>query len=355
MKKQPSLFEEKIELIQLDSVIGSGYETQVAELALIDKIAYRAARANMQKHSAIILKINDEFSGFFTYEVNHNVKEFCLLQSAMYPGKECKEIYSMMVQKIIDQNTDGYHMVMTVSNKHKLENPKVFLALGFKVNLAKSDFTYIYYGKEEQVRVKRLCHMAMTNLWNSTSGEWLKVKRAWNEQLEEAGRKYNIPNPKFASREGCWQGKAGMSNVVLSKQTVKDGEIITDKTKDLNGNASVLDPTACEIIARMFMPTNGCRIYNPFGGGVQMGFVAGGCNFEYLSSEKDLSQEYNKIYKIDPEMSINICQKTAELAETIGKMDISELVLFSDFAKRFYDNKEIAKEKGMSFFNKILM
>jgi len=73
------------------------------------------------------------------------------------------------------------------------------------------------------------------------------------------------------------------------------------------------------------------------------------------ASEKDLSKEYNKIYKIDTEMSINICQKTAELAETIGKMDISELVLFSDFAKRFYDNKEIAKKKGMSFFNKILL
>jgi len=73
------------------------------------------------------------------------------------------------------------------------------------------------------------------------------------------------------------------------------------------------------------------------------------------ASEKDLSQEYNKIYKLEPGMSINICQKTAELAETIGKMDISEIVLFSDFAKRFYDNKEIAKEKGMSFFNKILI
>jgi hypothetical protein len=143
----------------------------------------------------------------------------------------------------------------------------------------------MYYGTEQQVRVKRLCHMAMTNLWLSTSGEWLKVKREWNEKLEAAGLKYNIPNPKFASREGCWQGKAGMSNIVLSKQKVEDGEIITDATKDLNGNASVLDPTACEIIVRMFMPTNGCRVYNPFGGGVQMGFVAGGCGYEYLSSE----------------------------------------------------------------------
>ena len=32
-----------------------------------------------------------------------------------------------MVQKIIDQNTYGYHMVMTVSKKHDLENPKVFV------------------------------------------------------------------------------------------------------------------------------------------------------------------------------------------------------------------------------------
>ena len=284
-KKQISLFEQKVELINVDSVIGSGYELEVAELALIDKIAYRAARKNMQIHSAVILKIDDVFSGFFTYEINHKVGEFCLLQSAMYPDRQDTEIYSLMIDEIIKQNTFGYPMVMTVSNKHKLENPKVFLARGFKINLAKNDFTYIVYGELSQVRVKRLCHMAMTNLWQSTSGEWLKIKREWNERLEESGIKYNIPNPKFASREGCWQGKAGMSNVVLSKQKVTDGELITDKTKDLNGNASVLDPTACEIIVRMFMPTNGCRVYNPFGGGVQMGYVAGGCGFEYLSSE----------------------------------------------------------------------
>jgi hypothetical protein len=283
--KQQKLFEQKVELIQLDSVLGSGFETQVAELALIDKIAYRAARKNMQKHSAIILKLDGEFSGFFTYEVNHEVGEFCLLQSAMYPDRKNAEIYSMMVKKIIEQNTFGYPMIMTVSKKHDLENPKVFSALGFKVNLEKSEFVYMYYGEPAQVRVKRLCHMAMTNLWQSTSGEWLSVKREWNEKLEAAGEKYNIPNPKFASREGCWQGTSGMSNVVLSKQSVEDGEILTDKGKDLNGNASVLDPTACEIIVRMFMPKDGKAVYNPFGGGVQMGFVAGGCGYEYLSSE----------------------------------------------------------------------
>lgn len=282
---QKELFEKKVVYKHLESVIGSGYETKVAELALLDGVAYRAARKNMQIHSAIICEINDEFAGFFTYEVNHKVGEFCLLQSAMYPHLKDKKIYGEMISKIIEQNTYGYPMIMTVSKKHDLENPKAFAERGFKVNLEKSDFSYMYYGDESQVRVKRLCHMAMTNLWQSTSGEWLKIKREWNEKIEAAGEKYNIPNPKFASREGCWQGSSGMSNVVLSKQTVEGDEIITDKGKDLNGNASVLDPALCEIIVRMFMPTNGCRVYNPFGGGVQMGFVAGGCGFEYLSSE----------------------------------------------------------------------
>ena len=144
--KQETLFEQKIELIQVDSVIGSGYETKVAELALIDGVAYRAARRNMQIHSAIILKLDGEFSGFFTYEINHKVGEFCLLQSAMYPDRKDKKIYSMMVDEIIKQNTFGYPMIMTVSNKHDLENPKVFLPLGFKVNIVKNDFTYMVYG-----------------------------------------------------------------------------------------------------------------------------------------------------------------------------------------------------------------
>ncbi len=35
--KQPKLFEREIELIKVDSVIGSGYEEEVSKLALIDK------------------------------------------------------------------------------------------------------------------------------------------------------------------------------------------------------------------------------------------------------------------------------------------------------------------------------
>ena len=283
--KQAQLFEQKIELIKVDSVIGSGYETAVADLALRDKVAYRAARKNMQIHSAIILKLDDVFSGFFTYQVNHEVGEFCLLQSAMELDRKDKEIYKMMLSEIIKQNTYGYPMVMTVSTKHDLERPDVLAAVGFRTYLNLSGYEYMVYGTFDQVRMKRIAHATMTNTWNSLKGDWLKMKKEWNEKLEAAGEKHGIKNPKFASRDGCWQGSNGMANIVLSKQSVTDGEIKTDSAKTLNGNASVLDPVACESIVRFFMPTKGRRVYNPFGGGVQMGFVAGSYGYEYVSSE----------------------------------------------------------------------
>lgn len=284
-KVQETLFVDKIEFIKVDSVIGSGYEEQVARLAIEDGVAYRAARKNMQIHSAIILKINDVFSGFFTFQVNHIAKEFCLLQSAMDLNKKDKEIYKQMVQEIINQNTYGYPMIMTVSTKHDLECPKVFESIGFKTYLNLSGYEYMVYGTFDQVRMKRLCHATMTNAWTTTRADWLKMKKEWNEKIELAGEKYGIPNPKFASRDGCWQGKNGMSNVVLANHKIVDGEIVHNKSKTLNGNASVLDPVACEVILRMFMPTEGKSVYNPFGGGVQFGFVTGSYGYEYLASE----------------------------------------------------------------------
>ena len=283
--KQENLFNDKVEFITVDSVIGSGYEEAVGILAIEDKIAYRAARKNMQIHSAIILKINDEFSGFFTFQINHDAKEFCLLQSAMSLDKKDKAIYSQMVNEIIKQNTFGYPMVMTVSQKHDLECPKVFFALGFKEYLNLSGYSYVVYGTLEQVRMKRLAHATMTNVWNSTKGDWLRMKKEWNGRIEEAGAKRGIPNPKFASRDGCWQGVNGMSNVVLAKQVIEDGKVVNQKGKSFNGNASVLDPVACEVILRFFMPIDGRAVYNPFGGGVQFGFVTGHYGYEYLSSE----------------------------------------------------------------------
>lgn len=283
--EQSKLFEDKIEFITVDSVIGSGFEEAVAKLAVEDGIAYRAARKNMQVHSAVILKINDEFSGFFTFQINHDAKEFCLLQSAMDLMKKDKVIYSQMVNEIIKQNTFGYPMIMTVSQQHDLECPKVFAAIGFQEYLNLSGYSYMVYGTLDQVRIKRLAHATMTNVWNSTKGDWLKMKKEWNAKIQEAGEKHGVLNPKFASREGAWQGENGMSNVVLAKHKIEDGEVVHEKGKSFNSNVSVLDPVACEVILKFFMPKGGRRVYNPFGGGVQFGFVAGDSGYEYLSSE----------------------------------------------------------------------
>jgi len=285
MPKQKPLFKEKIDFIGVDSVIGSGYENDVAELAILDGVAYRAARKNMQIHSAIILKINDVFSGFFTYQLNHDAKEFCLLQSAMSLDKKDKAIYSDMVNEIIKRNIFGYPMIMTVSTKHDLECPSVYKALGFFTYLKLSGFEYMVYGTEEQVRMKRLAHATMTNAWTTTRSDWLKMKKEWNAKIEDEGVKHNIPNPKFASRDGCWQGKNGMSNIVLANHTIENGKVKHNKGKSFNGNASVLDPVACEAILRFFMPTDGKRVYNPFGGGIQFGFVTASYGYEYVASE----------------------------------------------------------------------
>lgn len=269
--RQTELFNDKVEFVYVPSVIGSGYEQAVAQLALEDGIAHRAARKNMQIHSAIILKINGEFSGFFTFQNNDVSREFCLLQSVIRPDRHTDELYKRMVLEVIARNTNHYPALMTTNPKSTFETPALFESLGFKTYLAMSGFCYMVHGQLSDVRMKLLAHITMTNVWDSVKGEWLKLKREWNARITEAGNAQSIPNPLFATREGCWQGEQGFANVVTGHSH--------------NGNASVLDPVACEVILRFLMPAAGRRVYNPFGGGVQFGFVSGACGYQYIASE----------------------------------------------------------------------
>jgi len=124
------------------------------------------------------------------------------------------------------------------------------------------------YGTLDQVRMKRLAHATMTNIWNSIKGDWLKMKREWNEKIELAGVIHGIANPNLLLAKGVGRVGSGMSNIVLSTRTIdSSGAIKIDNGRSHNGNASVLDPVACEVILRFFMPTFGRKIYNPFGAG----------------------------------------------------------------------------------------
>lgn len=281
----PELFNGTAEWEAVPSVIGSGYEKAVARLAIEDGIAQRAARKNMQIHSAVILKIAGQFAGFMTFQRNHEVREFCLLQSVIEPALYNPALYRELVERVIAENHDGYPAIITTDPKSKFETPKLFESLGFQTYLKMSGFHYMVRGDLSAVRMKLLAHMTMTNVWVTTKGDWLKVKREWNDRIVAAGESMGVPNPLYATREGCWQGENGYSNVVNTRRSVdEDGEVVAT-TKSHNGNASVLDPVACEVIARFFMPTAGGRIYNPFGGGVQMGYVAGVSGYEYLATE----------------------------------------------------------------------
>jgi hypothetical protein len=253
------------------SVIGSGYEADVSKLALEDGIAHRAARKNMQIHSAIILLVEGEFAGFFTFQDNREVGEFCLLQSVIRPDLYTPELYRLMAQEVLAYNMAGLPALMTTNPKSKFETPALFENLGFSTYLKMSGFHYMLAGDPTYHRFKLLAHITMTNAWDSTRGEWLRLKKTWNEHIAAAGLKYGIVNPAFATREGCWQGENGFANVVTGRSH--------------NGNASVLDPVACEVVLRFFIPKAGRRVYNPFGGGVQFGYITGASGFEYLASE----------------------------------------------------------------------
>lgn len=290
---QTAIFTEKVEWTYLPTVIGSGYEGAISKLAIEDVIAKRAARKNMQIHSAIVLTIDDEFAGFFTFQVNHISSEFCLLQSVIEPAKYTKELYAQMVREVIAQNTYGYPAMITTDPKSKFETPALFESCGFKTYLQMSGFHYMVHGPIETMRMKFLAHITMTNVWNSVKGDWLRSKAEWRTRIDAAGEAQGVANPAYATREGCWQGEQGMANVV-TKDPTKAGK---EEGRAHNGNASVLDPVACEVIARFFMPRDGKRLYNPFGGGVQMGYIAGACGYEYVASEirQNQSDANNKI------------------------------------------------------------
>lgn len=270
-KMEEFLEGDDIEFRYVQSVIGSGFEADVAKLALEDGIAHRAARKNMQIHSAVVCLAGGEFVGFMTFQNNHTIGEFCLLQSVIRPDVYTPDLYRQMVTEVIAQNTAGYPMLMTTNPKSKFETPKMYESVGFTTYLKMSGFEYMLSGDPAYARMKVLAHITMTNVWDSVKGDWLKLKKAWNTHIDAAGIKHDVPNPTFATREGCWQGESGFANVVTGRSH--------------NGNASVLDPVACEVVLRFFMPRAGRRVYNPFGGGVQFGFVTGASGYEYVASE----------------------------------------------------------------------
>ena len=246
-----------------------------------------------------------------------------MLQSVIEPTVFTQERYRELVERVVAENLNNYPAVITTDPKSKFETPKLFESLGFQTYLKMSGFHYMVRGNPADVRMKLLAHITMTNVWVTTKGDWLRLKREWNDRINAAGEKAGIQNATYATRDGCWQGVNGYSNVVNMKRSVNaEGEVVAT-TKAHNGNASVLDPIACEVIARFFMPKSGGRIYNPFGGGVQMGYVAGASGYEYLASEIRLNQtEANNSICSEFGGSVQWVQADSSTYEPDGEFDM---------------------------------
>lgn len=277
----------------LEQTKGSEYDQLVKDLAIADNYARRAARDKFQKKNSIIMLIDNEFAGFGIFETDNRAKQFYVWQIAITDKWKGNGLAKVIVEKMLNQNKKQYPAVVTVYDKNEV-SLGLFKSCGFEVYQKKGQVFYMTRGgivdgieikANDVARLKKLLGINPTNIWNSAKGEWRIEKQKWNELIENAGMIAGVSNPTYASREGCWQKDGGLAKFATGNS--------------LNDGASVLDPFVCELILKLFMPKNGKSIYNPFGGGVQMGFVSGFYDYEYLATEIRQNQcdANNKICK----------------------------------------------------------
>jgi GNAT superfamily N-acetyltransferase len=263
----------------LEKTKGSDFETQVKDLAIADHYARRAARDKFQKKNSIIMIIDGEFSGFGIFETDNRAKQFYIWQIAIIDKWKGHGLAKVIVEKMLNQNRSQLPCVVTVYDKNEV-SLGLFKTCGFEPYQKKGSVYYLTRGgivdgieikANDVARIKKLLGINPTNIWNSAKGEWRLEKQKWNELIENSGMIAGVQNPTYASREGCWQKDGGLAKFATGES--------------LNDGASVLDPFVCELILKLFMPKNGKSIYNPFGGGVQMGFISGFYDYEYLATE----------------------------------------------------------------------
>lgn len=268
-----------IEFKLLEKTKDSKFEKDVKDLAIADNYARRAARDKFLRKNSLIMLIDNEFSGFGIYETDNRAKQFYIWQIAITDKWKGNGLAKVIVEKMLNQNKKEYPSVVTVYDKNEV-SLGLFKSCGFEVYQKKGQVFYMTRGgivdgveikANEIARLKRLLGINPTNIWNSAKGDWRVEKQKWNELIENAGLLAGIDNPTYASREECWQKNGGFAEFATGKA--------------LNNGASVLDPFVCELILKLFMPKNGKSIYNPFGGGVQMGFISGFYNYEYEATE----------------------------------------------------------------------
>jgi hypothetical protein len=65
-------------------------------------------------------------------------------------------------------------------------------------------------------------------------------------------------------------------------------------------------------------------------------------------------KHYNEVYKNDAEFALNSLNIKQRLITQIAELNEADAILLSEFVNRFINNIEIARKKGVVFFDKIL-
>jgi hypothetical protein len=70
--------------------------------------------------------------------------------------------------------------------------------------------------------------------------------------------------------------------------------------------------------------------------------------------ESAIKTSYDKVYKDDPEFTLNSINIKQRMISQIAQMNEADAILASEFLDKFGENIEAAREKGVVFFDKLL-
>lgn len=70
--------------------------------------------------------------------------------------------------------------------------------------------------------------------------------------------------------------------------------------------------------------------------------------------EKDIMQNYHRVYKEDPEMLTNSLNFKNQMIEDIASLGESDSILLSDFIRKFMENIDEVREKKVLIFDKLI-
>ena len=77
-------------------------------------------------------------------------------------------------------------------------------------------------------------------------------------------------------------------------------------------------------------------------------------NMFYKALEKKTISHYNELYKNDAEFVLNSLNIKERMITQIAELNEADAILLSEFVNKFIENIEIARKKGVVFFDKIL-